>query len=146
MKILVLVTCLVAINVFAGDIKRGEMLYDVKTTPELKAEGLKGLNCFQCHGKIGEGRADKKDGKYKLSAMKGPRIANLSEEYIVEQLKAIHDKSRKTKYTNTMALRIAKSSEKDFQDLAAYVSQLNGEKPGSYTSEVWDNVAKKPIE
>ena len=89
---------------------------------------------MQCHGKDGLGKAKMKKGKLKLGAMKGPRIAGLSEQYLVDQLKAIQGKDkanlRKTKYTASMKSKIKKLSEKDIKDLAAYVSSGLNPKAG----------------
>ena len=75
-----------------------------------------------------------KDGKLKLKVTAGPRLAGLSEAYIVEQLTAIQGKDkkkrRKSKYTNTMKLKIKKLTQKDFQDLAAYISNDINPKSG----------------
>ena len=95
---------------FAGDVANGEKLWNSKK-----------LNCAQCHGKKGEGKAATAD---KIRAMKAPKIAGCDEKYIAEQLKAIGTKARKTKYTAMMMSRVKKLSAKEYADLAAYVSKM----------------------
>lgn len=80
----------------------------------------KKVNCALCHGPKGMGKA--KNGKFALT--KGPQIAGLAPKYIVEQMKAIKSKQRKTKYTTMMVTKIKKLTDKDIQDVAAYVSTL----------------------
>lgn len=98
----------------AGDAANGKKLW-------------KKINCTQCHGKKGMGKAKMKDGEYQLNPVKGPRVAGLSEEYIVAQLLAVQGKdkktARKTKFTTSMKTKIKKYSKKDFEDLAAYISK-----------------------
>ena len=121
-----------------GDAKRGKLIYGRIKAEELKASKTKQGNCLQCHGKMGMGKAKKgADGKYKLNMMKGPRIAGLDEAYIVEQLKAVKSKTRKTKYTSTMFTRVNKYKEQDMKDLAAYISKALNPDAGSYKSEIW---------
>ena len=72
------------------------------------------------HGPKGMGKA--KNGK--LAVTKGPQIAGLAADYIVEQMKAIKSKNRKTKYTTMMVTKIKKLTDKDIKDVAAYVSGL----------------------
>lgn len=118
MKILTLVSLvLFMFNAHAGDAAKGKKLY-------------KKINCAQCHGKDGMGKAKKKKGEWKLNPVKGPQIAKLNAEYIVAQLEAVKSGARKTKYTSSMKAKIKKYTTKDFQDLAAYVSgDLNAKAP-----------------
>lgn len=137
-NLLLVITLVLGVSAMgSGDAKRGAMIYASKTSPELKAEKVKAANCIQCHKKDGMGQAKKKDGKYKLSVMKGSRIAGLDEQYIFEQLTAIQKKTRKTKYTSTMQRRIKKYSEQDLRDLAAYVSKVLNPSAGEYKSTIW---------
>lgn len=119
MKILAIISLLtLALNVQAGDSAKGKTLY-------------KTINCAQCHGKDGLGKASRakkdskkyKKGDWKLNPVKGPQIANLDAAYIVEQLEAVKSGARKTKYTSSMKAKIKKYSKADFEDLAAYISK-----------------------
>ena len=99
-----------SLNSHAGDSAKGKALY-------------KKINCAQCHGKDGLGKAKKKKGKWKLNPVKGPQIANLDAAYIVAQLEAVKSGARKTKYTSSMKAKLKKYSKADFEDLAAYISK-----------------------
>lgn len=86
----------------------------------------KKINCAQCHGKDGLGKAKIKKGKLKLGPTKGPRIAGLSEKYLDEQISAIKEGKRKTRYTVSMKSKIKKLSSDDIKTLSKYVStELN---------------------
>lgn len=104
----------------AGDVAKGKNLYHKK------------VKCQQCHNKDGMGKAKLVNGKLKLGAMKGPRIAGLSEKYIIDQMKAIKSKKRKSRYTNTMRTKIKKLTDKDFADLATYISKKINAKAGKF--------------
>ncbi len=97
----------------AADAKEGEKVW-------------KKINCALCHDKKGEGKA--KGTPLKLNAMKGPPIAGLNEQYIVKQMTAIHDGSRKTAYTNTMKLKIKNLTPQDIENVSAYVATLSSTK------------------
>ena len=99
-----------------GDIAKGKKLFKKK-------------NCKQCHKKDGMGKAKIVDGKEKLSAVKGPKIAGLSEAYVVEKLKAIKmgAKGRKTRY---MKSRIKSLKDQDMADIAAFVKSLGPDYKG----------------
>lgn len=87
-----------------------------------KGKGVyKKVNCAMCHKADAMGKA--KNGK--LAVTKGPQIAGLEAKYIVEQMKAIKTKKRKTKYTSMMVAKIKKLTDKDMKDVAAYVSSLS---------------------
>lgn len=58
--------------------------------------------------------------------MKGPKIAGLDKDYIIEQVTAIKEGTRKSKYTGGMRSRVKRLSEKDIQEVATYVSSLGG--------------------
>ncbi len=91
----------------------------------------KKINCAQCHGKDGLGKAPKKkDGSWKLSGTKGPQIAGLDAKYIEEQMIAIKEKKRKSKYTTSMMVKIKKLTAEDIKALATYISKdLNPKAP-----------------
>ena len=108
MKIFFLfILLLSSLSSFAADKGLGKKVY-------------KKVNCALCHGPKGMGKA--KNGK--LAVIKGPQIAGLAADYIVEQMKAIKSKNRKTKYTTMMVTKIKKLTDKDIKDVAAYVSGL----------------------
>lgn len=67
--------------------------------------------CIQCHGQNGQG----------MEAKAAPRIAGQYEWYINTSLIAFKKRERKNP---EMYPFIAKLSEQDFKDLAAYVSRL----------------------
>lgn len=108
-------------NSFSADSAAGKKIY-------------KKVNCAQCHGKDGMGTAKMKKGKLDIKATKGPRVAGLSEAYLVEQLTAIQGKDkatlRKTKYTVSMKTKIKKLTEEDIKNLAAYVANELNPKAG----------------
>jgi cytochrome c553 len=118
MRILAIISLLMlTLNVQAGDAAKGKKLY-------------KKINCAQCHGKKGLGKAKMKKGKWKLNPVKGPQIAGLDAAYIVEQLEAVKSGARKTKYTSSMKAKIKKYSKEDFENLAAYISkEINPKAP-----------------
>ncbi len=122
--VLMLMTCfLFSLNTNAGDIANGKKLY-------------KKIGCKACHKKDGMGKAKIKNGKLKITGVAGPRIAGLNEEYIVAQLKAIQGKDkasvRKTRNTISMKSKIKKLTDKDFTDLATYISKELSPKDGAY--------------
>ncbi len=119
MKVLTIFFTMVALNSFAADSKLGAKLY-------------KKINCAQCHDKDGLGKAKMVDGKYKLAATKGPRVAGLDEKYAYEQLKAIQTKKRKTRYTTTMYIKIKKLSDDDLKNLAAHLAKDLNAKAGAH--------------
>ena len=107
-KLLLFVLLFSSFNAFAkGDKALGKKVY-------------KKVNCALCHGPKGMGKA--KNGKFALT--RGPQIAGLDAKYIVEQMKAIKSKKRKTKYTTMMVTKIKKLKDKDIKDVAAYVTTL----------------------
>ena len=81
----------------------------------------KKVNCAMCHGADAMGKS--KNGK--LAVTKGPQIAGLDSQYIIDQMKAIKSKKRKSKYTSMMVAKIKKLTDKDIKDVAAYVSSLS---------------------
>lgn len=96
MKTLTFIALLLTANSYAADAARGETLY--KT-------------CVSCHGPAGEGN----------EAMKAPRISGQYDWYIVSQIKAFKALERKNP---TMLPFIKNLSDKDIEDLAAYVSKM----------------------
>ncbi|MAF78611.1 MAG: hypothetical protein CME63_13160 [Halobacteriovoraceae bacterium] len=109
--ILLIVAFVLGSSIYAGDAKKG-------------AKVFKKINCALCHKADGMGKA--KNGK--LSILKAPRIAGLSEKYIIEQVTAIQSKKRKTAYTSMMYSKVRKLSKQDIADVAAYVSGLSKDK------------------
>lgn len=98
MRNLVLLLFILTLNspLMAQDVARGKELY---------------AQCIQCHGENGEGNIEKN----------APRIGGQHDWYILLSLNNF--KSRERKNPDMMPF-IKNLSEKDFQDLAAYVSQL----------------------
>ena len=88
------------------------------------AKVFKKVNCALCHNKDGMGKA--KD-EASIAILKAPRIAGLSEEYIVAQVTAIQKKERKTKNTSMMYSKVRKLSAEDIANVAAYVHSLSKE-------------------
>ena len=78
-----------------------------------RAENGKKLfkTCIACHGRDGHG----------IDAQKAPRIAGQFDWYI---LKALNDFKTKQRVNPTMLPFIAKMSNQDYQDLAAFVSTM----------------------
>lgn len=113
-NVLAIFILLLSLSAISADSKAGKKLY-------------KKINCAQCHGKDGMGKAKFKNGKWKLGAVKGPRIAGLKKKYTIEQLIAIQGKDkatrRKTKYTTSMKAKIKKLTEQDFKNLAKYIAE-----------------------
>ena len=110
-------------NDLKGDADRGKKVY-------------KKVGCTICHKKDGMGKAKIVKGKLKLKILSGPRIAGLNEEYIYKEMIAIQGKNkkniRKTKYTNTMKIKIKKLTHQEIKDVAAYVSKKLNPLAGSH--------------
>ena len=87
---------LVSFSAHSGDVKNGEKLY---------------ASCIQCHGDRGLG----------VPEQKAPRISGQHARYIETQLNAFKSKKRKNP---KMYPFIKNLSDKDYKDLAAFVSQL----------------------
>lgn len=83
-------------SIFAADASAGKALF---------------AKCISCHGQNGEGNA----------AQKAPRLAGQYEWYIYSSLNMFKNLERKNP---TMLPFIKNLSDKDFQDLAAYISSL----------------------
>lgn len=83
-------------NAIAADASAGKSLY---------------AKCVSCHGQNGEGNA----------AQKAPRIAGQHDWYIYTQLVSFKNGDRKNP---TMLPFIKNLSDKDYQDLAAYISSI----------------------
>lgn len=81
----------------AQDVKKGEELYK---------------QCILCHGDKGDGNP----------AQKAPRISGQHDWYILKQLQDM--KAAKTRKNPVMTPFLAKLSEQDMKDLAAYISKL----------------------
>lgn len=96
MKTLTFIALLLTANTYAADATKGETLYKA---------------CISCHGPAGEGN----------EAMKAPRLSGQHDWYIVTQLKAFKALERKNP---TMLPFIKNLSEKDYEDLAAYISKM----------------------
>ncbi|MDH5581868.1 MAG: c-type cytochrome [Bdellovibrionales bacterium] len=97
MKYLLPLTALIfSLNSFGKDIAKGKSLYAA---------------CIQCHGENGEGNVEQQ----------GPRLSGQYDWYIVSQLEAFQNGTRKNE---KMMPYIKNLSKKDFDDLAAYVSSL----------------------
>lgn len=80
----------------AGDATKGKELFQ---------------RCVSCHGANGEGN----------KAQKAPRLAGQHEWYLVTQLKSFRDQKRSNP---PMFPFIKDLSDKEFEDLAAFISQL----------------------
>ncbi len=93
--ILALIT-LISFNCFSQNLENGAKLYGT---------------CIQCHGQNGQGLVDQK----------APRIAGQHDWYVYTQL--VNFKAKK-RINDKMYPFIKDLSEKDFKDLAAFVSQL----------------------
>lgn len=87
---------LLSVSSFAQDAGRGKSLY---------------AKCISCHGKQGEGK----------KSMKAPKIAGQFDWYIYTSLVDFKKGARKNP---TMLPFIKNLSDKDYQDLAAYISTL----------------------
>ncbi len=83
----------------------------VLDSPELENGHKKFASCVVCHGKMGEG---------KLS-QKAPKIAGQQTWYIVSSLKAMKSGERVNQVMNAVLKNL---SEKDFEDLALYLSKI----------------------
>ena len=101
MKLLSSITLFFAIStsLFSADAERGKNLY------------LGQGKCLKCHGENGLG----------IEAEEAPKIAGQYEWYILTQLNNFKAKVRKNE---KMYPYIKDLSEKDYQDLAAYVATL----------------------
>lgn len=126
MKILALTITLVI--GFASAVNAEEAAVDTAAGKKL----WKKINCAQCHKKDGMGKAKMKEGKWKLNAVKGPRVAGLDAKYIIEQVTAIKTKKRKTKYTISMMAKVKKLSDEDIANIAEYISKELNPKGGSF--------------
>ncbi len=84
--------------IFSADAQRGQNLYQ---------------NCISCHGVNGEGNI----------AEKAPRIAGQHDWYIISSIEAF--KVGKERRNDKMLPYIRNLSERDIQDLAAYISGLD---------------------
>lgn len=113
MKIILALAMFCSVNMlYAGNAENGKGLYNK-------------IGCTACHNKNGMGKAPTVQ---KITAAAGPRIAGLTENYIVTQMLAIQGNDpkteRKTKNTPTMKIKIKKLTKQDIEDLAAYVSKV----------------------
>lgn len=97
MKSLALTLVLLSFNSFAQDAAKG-------------AETFK--QCITCHGEKGEGNP----------AMKAPKLSGQYDWYVLKQLQDM--KAGKIRKNATMNPFLAKLSEQDMKDLAAYISKL----------------------
>lgn len=98
MRIVLFITLVLAsVSVFAQDAKKGEELYK---------------QCILCHGDKGDGNP----------AQKAPRISGQYDWYVLKQLQDM--KAGKTRKNAVMNPFLAKLSEQDMKDLAAYISKL----------------------
>ena len=102
--ILCFVFCSSVLAYGAGNAENGAKLY--KT-------------CISCH---------KKDGRGDF-VQKAPKIAGQHSWYIVKQLKDIQSTRRDNKNTKKMLPFIKNMNAQDFEDLAAYISQLKCHTP-----------------
>jgi len=84
-------------NAFAQDAAKGAELYK---------------QCITCHGDKGDGNP----------AMKAPRLSGQYDWYVLKQLQDM--KAGKTRKNAAMNPFLAKLSEQDMKDLAAYISKL----------------------
>jgi cytochrome c553 len=82
--------------VFAQDVEKGKALF---------------ATCIQCHGEKGDGVVEKK----------GPRLSGQHDWYVVKQVTEIKSGVRKNP---EMQPFVAKLSEQDIKDLAAYITTL----------------------
>jgi cytochrome c553 len=124
-KILATVLVLSCANVFAaGNSANGKKVWDK-------------VKCIQCHKKDGLGMAA---SEAQINAMKGPRIAGLSEAYIIAQMNAIKSGSprgtRPAKNISSMKTKIKSLSTQDIADVAAYVSKDLNPAAGKHTGLV----------
>ena len=95
-KVLLVISMLFSLNTIAADASAGKSLY---------------AKCVACHGQNGEGNP----------SQKAPRIAGQHDWYIYSSLVAFKQGERKNP---TMLPFIKNPSDKDYQDLAAYISQI----------------------
>ncbi|MCO4794834.1 MAG: cytochrome c [Bacteriovoracaceae bacterium] len=93
---LVMLLMLTTVNSFAGDASNGQQLYG---------------KCVLCHGANGEGK----------ESQKAPQISGQFDWYIV---KALNDFKSGARKNPTMMPYIKGLSQSDFEDLAAYISQI----------------------
>lgn len=96
MKFIALLFMLMSVSAFTQDAEKGKALF---------------ATCVQCHGADG----------YGMEKQKAPRIAGQHDWYIVLSLQKFKSGERKNP---TMLPFIKKLSDKDFSDLAAYISKL----------------------
>lgn len=96
-SLLFLSLILISSQSFAQDAAKGAELYK---------------QCISCHGDKGDGNP----------AMKAPRISGQYDWYVLKQLQDM--KGGKIRKNPTMNPFLAKLSEQDMKDLAAYISKL----------------------
>lgn len=93
---LAITIALTTLNTYAADAVKGKTLYN---------------RCIACHGKKGEG----------MESQKAPRLAGQFDWYIYSSLVQFKKKER----VNPVMFPFIKNlSDKDYQDLAAYISGL----------------------
>ncbi len=83
-------------SAFAQDAAKGKVLY---------------AQCIQCHGEKGDG----------VPSQKGPRLSGQHDWYVIKQITEIKSGVRKNP---EMLPFVAKLSEQDIKDLAAYILTL----------------------
>lgn len=88
---------LLTFSVFAQDAKKGAELFK---------------QCATCHGQSGEGNV----------AQKAPKLSGQYDWYVLKQLQDM--KAQKIRKNPVMNPFLAKLSEQDMKDLAAYISTL----------------------
>lgn len=96
MRLTLLISLLLSTQLKAQDATKGAELYK---------------QCITCHGNNGEGNA----------AQKAPRLAGQHDWYVEKQLNDMKAKVRKNPIMDPF---LAKLSEQDIKDLAAFVSKL----------------------
>lgn len=124
-KILATALVLSCANVFAaGNSANGKKVWEK-------------VKCIQCHKKDGLGMAA---SEAQINAMKGPRIAGLSEAYIIAQMNAIKSGAprgtRPAKNTSSMKTKIKSLTDQEIADVAAYVSKDLNAAAGKHTGLV----------
>jgi cytochrome c553 len=97
MNKLIIVAALLTFNSYAQDAQKGAELYK---------------QCILCHGDKGDGNV----------AQKAPRISGQYDWYVLKQLQDM--KAQKIRKNPIMTPFLAKLSESDMKDLAAYISKL----------------------
>lgn len=82
------------------------------------------VNCQQCHGPRGMGKAKVVDGKIKTAPMRGPQIAGLEESYIIQALKEVQGNDKKRKMAAMMRVKIRKLTPRQIEVIAHFVSKV----------------------